>query len=53
MQIICAQDSRRSDWNEKIPYYTKLRGYPFKGGLIKSDLIKSFLGKKSILSDTN
>ena len=37
----------------RVPYYTKLRGYPFKGGLIKSDLIKSFLGKKCILKSTN
>ena len=36
-----------------LPYYTKLRGDPFKGGLIKSDLIKSFFGKKCILKSTN
>ena len=37
----------------EIPYYMKLSQCPFKKGLIKIDLIKSFLDEKCVLIDTN
>ena len=51
--IIHQKSSQKSQESSKLPYHTKLSQGPFKWGLTKIDLSRSFFGRKCILGETN